>query len=163
MNIRKKPILIAAGVAVVLGAAIAATGTWAGGDRHSMHGMWHKAGFGGYGKHQGHMQMMQELDPEGTGKIDLKAFEQKRRDRFRNFDGDGDGKLSLGEYEGLWREAMHRQMVRRFQSHDRDGDGVISETDFLDPMQRMLSFVDRNGDGVIERSEMRRRHGDDDD
>ena len=69
--------------------------------------------------------MLEEMDPEGTGKIGLKAFEKGNRDRFRKFDSDNDGKLSLTEYEDLWSQAMRVKMIRQFQIHDRDGDGAV--------------------------------------
>ena len=173
-------------VAAVIGAAAIATATLAdggrgygkfgryGGDHRPGYGMGHSSGHGmgghmgaGMGAGMGYgMDMMRELDPDGTGKIDLKALEQRRAERFNKFDANGDGKLTLEEYKTLCSDARNTSMVRRFQYHDRDGDGVIGQSDFVNAWGAHMKYMDRDGDGVIEPGEMHHRRGwkhDDDD
>ena len=45
-------------------------------------------------------------------------------------DADGDGSLSLEEFESLWREATRTVTVRAFQSLDTDDDAIVTGTEY---------------------------------
>jgi len=77
---------------------------------------------------------------------------------FDDFDKDGDGMLTLGEYEALWIDAMRERMVDRFQDHDANGDGKVTAEEFGDRFADMVKFMDTNGDGILDESDMRRHH-----
>jgi Ca2+-binding EF-hand superfamily protein len=85
-------------------------------------------------------------------------IDQARQSRLAEFDQNGDGSLSLEEYQALWMDAMRERMVDRFQAHDDDGDALITVEEFAEPYDRMVSRLDRNGDGALTPDELR-RHG----
>jgi len=57
------------------------------------------------------------------------------------FDADGDGKLSIEEFESLHSATIRGSMVDRFQALDADGDGVVTETE----MKEMTDKVGAGG------------------
>ena len=79
------------------------------------------------------------------------------------FDQNGDGRLTLEEYQALWMAAMRERMVDRFQEHDDDGDGLVTIEEFAEPFDRVILRFDRNGDGELTLDEVRRRGGRDGD
>lgn len=57
--------------------------------------------------------------------------------RLAEFDADGDGSLSLAEFEALHATMIRETTVDRFQHLDADGDGRITETEMGAPARRM--------------------------
>lgn len=57
--------------------------------------------------------------------------------RLAEFDADGDGSLSLPEFQALHTAIIREAMVDRFQHLDADGDGKISTDEMGAPMRRM--------------------------
>ncbi|WP_306259334.1 EF-hand domain-containing protein [Pararhizobium sp. IMCC21322] len=57
--------------------------------------------------------------------------------RLVEFDADGDGSLSLPEFQALHTAMIREAMVDRFQHLDADGDGKISTDEMGAPMRRM--------------------------
>ena len=131
---------------------------------HGAYGM-HGGGDRGHGRHGGGRRMMEEYDTNEDGKLTQEEVDQARAGQLKKFDKDGDGMLSIGEYEALWLDAMRERMVDRFQEHDADGDGKVTQEEFGKRYAHMIKRMDRNGDGAYgeEDREMRRRHHDDDD
>ena len=84
---------------------------------------------------QGMVEMMM-----GPGMMAMPSAEEASgamRARMMEFDVDGDGNLSLGEFETL-HSAMTREMtVDRFQHFDADGDGAVSPSEMFAPVRRM--------------------------
>lgn len=103
--------------------------------------------------------LLETFDTDRDGKLTQAEIDAARTARFAEFDKDGDGKLSLEEYQLLWVEAMRPQMVRQFQRHDRDGDGAVTQAEFLERYRLLVYRLDANGDGVITREELRGRRG----
>ena len=82
-----------------------------------------------------------------------------RQSRLAEFDQNGDGKLTLEEYQALWVAAMRERMVDRFQEHDDDGDGLVTIEEFAEPFDGVVVRFDRNGDGELTLDEVRHRGG----
>jgi hypothetical protein len=57
--------------------------------------------------------------------------------RLAEFDADGDGRMSLAEFEALHAAVTRETTVDRFQHLDADGDGRITETEMGAPARRM--------------------------
>jgi Ca2+-binding EF-hand superfamily protein len=122
----------------------------------------------GWGRHHGDhhgggMRFFEQFDANQDGRLTQAEIEQVRQGRLTEFDQNGDGSLSLEEYQALWMDAMRERMVDRFQAHDDDGDGMVTAEEFGEPFDRMINRFDRNGDGEVTSDEMRRRGGRDGD
>jgi len=147
---------------------------------------WHRPGFGGhgpgpdgfgrfgperFGRDGDGMRPMNEallamFDTNKDGNISKDEIEGVTADKLKTYDKDGDGSLSLTEYQALWLDQMREQMVRSFQRYDRDGDGKVTQAELGTRADNVLARLDRNHDGVIDQSELAgfggRHHGMDD-
>jgi Ca2+-binding EF-hand superfamily protein len=141
-------LLLASGT-LALGAALFAGASVAGGWGRQ-HGGGHHGG--------GAMRLFEQFDANQDGRLTQAEIDQVRQSRLGEFDQNGDGSLSLEEYQALWVNAMHESMVDRFQAHDDDGDGMVTAEEFGEPFDRIVSRLDQNGDGELTADEMR-RHG----
>lgn len=113
------------------------------------------------GRHRGMgrmLRMMEHFDGDGDGRISQAEIDTARRERLAEFDRDGNGTLSLEEYEALWLDAMRTRMVRGFQRHDRDGDGAVTPDEFTRRFSHTVLRFDRNGDEVLDRSDWEHRY-----
>ena len=82
---------------------------------------------------------------------------QRGAARLQAFDSDGNGTLSLDEYQALWLDAMRERMVDRFQAHDDDGDGEVTVEEFGEERARLVERMDRDGDGALGPGDLTRR------
>jgi Ca2+-binding EF-hand superfamily protein len=146
MTITKKGLLMGAGGVIALAGLTDAS------LADGRHGRGHHGGFG--------PGLFEAYDGNGDGRLTATEIEGVRQSRLAEFDQDGDGSLSLEEYQALWMDAMRERMVDRFQSHDDDGDGLVTSEEFAEPFGRIVSRLDRNDDGELTADEMRRRHRD---
>jgi len=121
-----------------------ARGGHEGGDRAAARGMTRLTG------------LLELYDTDGDGALTQDEIAAARNAQLSQFDADGNGSLSLQEYQGLWLDAMRDRMVDRFQSHDDDGDGQVTAQEFADAQARRIARMDRNEDGVINRDDFRR-------
>ncbi|MGH6896233.1 MAG: EF-hand domain-containing protein [Geminicoccaceae bacterium] len=133
--------------AVALGATVLAGATLAGGGHH------------GRG-HQGGAWLFENFDANDDGRITQVEIEEVRQGQLEEFDADGDGSLSLEEYQALWLDAMRERMVDRFQAHDDDGDGLVTVAEFGERFDGIISHLDDDGDGELTMDELRSRHRD---
>ena len=155
---KTKTILLTAG-ALALGATVFAGASLAGGG-------WHR----GHGSHGSPGQsLFDTFDANQDGTLTQAEVDQARQAKLAEFDSDGNGSLSLEEYQALWMDAMRERMVDRFQGHDDDGDGLVTAEEFGMDYSRIISRLDQDGNGEVtmeELREMRERHhdrgGDDD-
>jgi hypothetical protein len=111
-------------------------------------------GRGGFGP-----SLLERLDANGDDKVTQAEVDQVRQDRLAEFDANGDGSLTLEEYQALWLSVMREHMVDRFQALDDDGDAVVTVEEYIEPFSGMVSRLDRNDDGELTSDDMRRRHG----
>jgi len=166
--IGKKKSLIAAAVAALGLLAIAGTSYADRGEgdcgfgEHRMHG--------GPEEHGQRAQMLfEKFDVNGDGTITKAELDETRSSKLKGADGNGDGQLSLEEFQAVWLEMTRPMMVDRFQDMDEDGNGQVTDAEFGGRMMGIFAFLDRNGDGNITKDELRdlhgkhRRHDDEDD
>ena len=128
---------------------------------HGKHGGQHGRRHGRGGNHMKIrlMEAMERFDQDKDGSISQAEVDQFRADRLKAFDADGDGTLTLQEYEALWLDARKRRMVRAFQRHDADGDGKVTAAEFNEATKYMVLRRDRNGDGVLNQEDLQhKRH-----
>ena len=148
---RTKKLLLTGGT-LALGAAVFAGASLADGwGRH------HGGGYHGGRYHGGGMGFFEQFDANEDGRLTQAEIDQVRQSRLSEFDQNGDGSLSLEEYQALWMDAMRERMVDRFQAHDDDGDGLVTAEEFGQSFERIIVRFDRDGDGEVTVDEMRRR------
>jgi Ca2+-binding EF-hand superfamily protein len=119
----------------------------------------HHMGGPGAGRGGGMRGMLTAYDANEDGKLSQEEIDQGRANQLKKFDKDGDGALSLPEYEALWLDAMRDRMVDRFQDHDDNGDGKVTAEEFGERFAGMVKFMDTNDDGVLDQQDMQNRHG----
>lgn len=153
---------------VVLVGTAAALGTAAFVGHAVASGSGHERGFGGHhgaghGGHRGEM-LFRTFDTDKDGTVTAAEINAETERRMSGNDANGDGALSLEEFEGVWMEMLRNRMVDAFQRFDDDGDGVITKAEVDEKTAWMMSRMDRDGDGKITREEQRPRfrHGDKD-
>ena len=132
---------------------------------HMMHGPGHAGSHGDHGIRRHHrrsgrgkirlQRALDRFDLDKDGSITQAEVDQFRTDRLNAFDKDGDGTLSLDEYEALWLDAMKKRMVRTFQRHDTDGDGKVTAEEFAERTRHMVLRRDRNDDGVLNKDDLK--------
>jgi Ca2+-binding EF-hand superfamily protein len=84
---------------------------------------------------RGMMQMM--MGPGMMGVPSAEEATAAMQARLSEFDADGDGSLSLSEFETLHSAMIRESMVDRFQHLDADGDGTVSPSEMVAPAGRM--------------------------
>ncbi len=128
-------------------------------------GGWGKHGGGkkrwGRGHHRGHgmRHMMKRFDTDKDGKLTQDEINSARTALVTKHDADGNGQLTLAEFQNLWLEVRRKRMVRSFQRIDEDGDAIISVEEFLEPYARIVERMDRNEDGVLDKADRKRGRG----
>ncbi|MGR3271734.1 EF-hand domain-containing protein, partial [Thalassococcus profundi] len=71
------------------------------------------------------------------GALEPGAAMKAMQDRLAEFDADGDGALSLAEFETLHAAMIRKQTVDHFQHLDADGDGRVTKEEMTAPAHRM--------------------------
>jgi Ca2+-binding EF-hand superfamily protein len=119
-----------------------------------------KGGPGGF--HRGQFMYDRMLDLLGldadSGKVTKDQIDAAVQAKFKSYDKNGDGKITLDEYQAFWNDLTHERMVRSFQRLDREGAGAVTLDEVQKPLDRVLSRLDRNGDGVIDKADFQRPH-----
>lgn len=119
-----------------------------------------KGGPGGFHRGQFMYDRMLELiglDPD-AGSVTKDQIDAAVQAKFKSYDKNGDGKITLDEYQAFWNDLTHERMVRSFQRLDREGAGAVTLDEVQKPLDRVLSRLDRNGDGVIDKADFQRPH-----
>jgi Ca2+-binding EF-hand superfamily protein len=96
------------------------------------------------------------VDTDHNEMVDAAEMNRVRDKRFRRYDGNGDGYITLDEFnysipEDLGDERERRS--RRFAVMDRDGDSRLIKEEYLEFGGRVIQAADRNGDGIVTRQE----------
>lgn len=119
-------------------------------------------GWGGRGPHGGGFggarmggEVFDQFDADKDGVLTKAEVDAFRADRIRRFDGNGDSRLGLDEFQGLWAEMTRPVQVRAFQFVDADGDGQVSDEEMRRPLDALFARVDRDDDGSVARDELR--------
>lgn len=144
----RKTLVVAAtlGTLTLLGATVAMAG-----------GGWGPHGPGGP-RWMGPMNLIDTFDTDKDGKVTQAEIDAARKAQVAKYDTNGDGVLSLEEYQVLWMDAMRPMMVRQFQFNDADGNGSITVEEFTVRFENIVRDRDRNGDGALMADELRRPH-----
>jgi hypothetical protein len=138
---------IATSVAVMGGVAFIGTSMARGGFHH-----------GPFGARGGAAMIVEQLDTDQDQRLTRTEIDNGIQSRFTGADTDGDGNLSLEEFQPLLVEIMRPKIVDGFQFLDADGDGVITQEEVQRPVNRIVSHLDQNEDGELTTDEMRKRH-----
>ncbi len=109
------------------------------------------------GPGSGGSSILETFDADGDGILKQAEVDQFRTDRLAKFDTNGDGQLTLEEYQALWLDAMRERMVDAFQRLDDDGDALVTREEFLEPFAQLVERLDRDADGTVTQEEMRAR------
>ena len=107
-------------------------------------------------------RMFERADADGDGTVSLAEFETAFADRLTTADGDGNGIITAAELaqslEDQRKERRAERMLRRF---DANRDGSVTVEEIRAHASERFGRLDRDGDGAIALSELPRRGGDD--
>jgi Ca2+-binding EF-hand superfamily protein len=81
--------------------------------------------------------MMQMLDADGDGNVTPQEMREQMQAKLTEYDSDGDGTLSISEFETLHTAMIREKMVDKFQHLDADGDGAITSDEMTAPAKKM--------------------------
>ena len=91
----------------------------------------------------GLMPMMKTLDADADGTVTPDEAREGLQALVAEYDADGNGTLSIAEFETLHSALTRETMVDRFQFLDDDGDGQVTMDEIVKPadmMERMQSM-----------------------
>ena len=107
-----------------------------GGQGHMMGGMGKPGAGPAGGMMMGGMKMLM-MDADNDGTVTAEEARAGLTAKLKEFDADGDGALSIAEFEALHSANIREQMVDRFQGFDNDGDGQVTLEEMTAPASRM--------------------------
>lgn len=110
-----------------------------------MHGtkgahMGNKMGHAMTDSHMGNKMMdrnMQAFDTDDDGTVTPEELRNGLLAKLKKYDADGDGTLSIAEFEVLHSARIRNKMVDRFQALDEDGDGKVTEAEMTARADKM--------------------------
>ena len=156
---KRTRLLIGTGLAALIGATAIAGVSYAGRSHdRDVHGGHHYGKHGGFARGEVRRNMLKIVDANGDDKITQEEVDKAIADRMAKYDANKDGKLSLGEFDGLWNEIMQPARVRAFQHLDPNGDAQIAKSELDDRFGKMVKRLDRDGDGALSREDRHHRH-----
>ena len=136
MQTRTKLLAAATAVLVVGGLALAAPSLAQRGAMGMMGGL-------------GAEQLLREVDTDRDGRMTQAEIDAAVNARFARFDADGNGRLSLDEFNALWADVTRPAAVRAFQFMDPNGDASVTKAEVDERTSRLVQRFDRNGDGAL--------------
>ncbi len=110
---------------------------------------------GGFGAEQ----LLREVDTDRDGRITQAEIDAAVNARFARFDADGNGRLSLDEFNALWADVTRPAAVRAFQFMDPNGDASVTKAEIEERTGRLVQRFDRNGDGALSMQDRGGRSG----
>src|SRR5947209_11664069 len=150
MRSRTRTTLAATAVALALGGTALAYGH----EEGRGHGPWggHPPGPPVFGMLLDNL--FEQADADHDGKLTKAELDAFAADALKRFDKDGDGRLSLDEFQGLWLELTCPLDVRAFQFLDKDGAGKVTAQELQRPLDRLFEHLDRKGQGFVTQDEL---------
>lgn len=77
------------------------------------------------------------FDADGDGRVGAEELRSGLTARLAEHDADGDGTLSLAEFEALHSALIRNLTVDHFQAFDEDGDGKVTGAEIAAPADRL--------------------------
>jgi Ca2+-binding EF-hand superfamily protein len=96
--------------------------------------------------------VMQRLDSDNDGTVDLDEAKRAASALFDKLDRDRDGTLDRRELRGRLSRA-------EFNAADPDKDGTLSKDEYLKVVERRFRAANRDNDGTLDERELRSRAG----
>ncbi|MGJ5619080.1 EF-hand domain-containing protein [Sulfitobacter sp. MF3-043] len=81
--------------------------------------------------------LMKMMDADGDGNVTPEEMREVMQAKLTEYDSDGNGSLSIAEFETLHSAAIREMMVDRFQHLDADGDGAVTPEEMMAPADKM--------------------------
>ncbi len=103
---------------------------------------------------RGASDSFRKLDPNGDGKVTLGEFQSWREGQFQTLDADKDGHLSQSELSA-GRGPFARKLLQSFSMIDSNQDQKLSRSEFLEGGRRRFLQMDANRDGNVSSDEMK--------
>lgn len=100
-----------------------------------MDGIGMMGGMGGPGMMGG--ALFESFDADEDGTVTPDELRAGLEGQLKTYDADGNGTLSIAEFEDLHSKATRERTVRRFQMFDRDGDGQVTLSEITAPAKHM--------------------------
>ena len=91
------------------------------------------------------------FDTDGDGTVSPEEMRAGLAAQLKEYDADGNGVLSIAEFETLNSAATRNLMVDRFQALDEDGDGQITSAEMAAPavrLEKMMAMRARGAAGA---------------
>jgi Ca2+-binding EF-hand superfamily protein len=121
------------------------------GDMSDMMGMMHRMHGNMMGDDMMGGGMMQMFDADGDGTVTPDELRTQLQAKLTENDADGNGSLSIAEFETLHSAMIREMMVDRFQQLDADGDGAVTSEEMTAPADKMDRIQKmRAGQGMMQ-------------
>jgi len=105
----------------------------------------------------GHKNFMKTYDINADNKVTLDEFKTASKERFRNMDKDGNGKLTEGEFSDYVQAKREKRQQERYKKLDTDNNGSVSKDEYMTAAQqraeRKFKRMDKDGDGILSAAE----------
>lgn len=112
--------------------------------------------FGHRGRGNAMMQFFDEIDADNDGSVTQIEVDQFLATQLTEGDTDGNGSVGLEEFQVIYFERTHPQMVDAFQDLDDDGDGQVTSAELSNRFGTIVERMDRNGDDTLSADDRRR-------